>query len=197
MVDPGNYLLFVKGVSGFSTTDKFIIGAIANAGFDAYEANDRANIATKLSGSADIIGNLDNKGDIDYFSYTNGKNQSESRLFFEGKGFHQLQIFSGSKWMNVPSGQVIKLASSPGSQGSFRVLAKSDTTFNSIDNYRMRLTPPSVSINNAKIWSNENLTNLLSAGMVEAHKKLNISGKVVGAEGKPVAGDRVNIRVGQ
>lgn len=90
VVDPGSYLLIVKGVSGFSSSQNFIIGALGHSDYDQFEANDRANIATALTGNTISSGNLDNNGDFDYFAYTFESNQTDSRISFDGKAFHQL-----------------------------------------------------------------------------------------------------------
>ncbi len=62
-------------------------------------ANDRANIATALTGNTISSGNLDNNGDFDYFAYTFESNQTDSRISFDGKAFHQLELFIGRFWL--------------------------------------------------------------------------------------------------
>lgn len=196
VVQPGTYLLIVKGVSGFNSTQNFIVGALGHNDYDEFEANDRANIATPLTGNTISSGNLDNNGDYDYFAYTFEASQTDSRLSFTGEAFHQLELFAGSGWVELPrDGQNINLNGSPGNSAYLRVRATPNTTSNAASNYTVRLANPSKQIINANIWSNENLTNLATANMVEAHNSINLKGTVVDSLGRKLEGDDVVVRV--
>ena len=196
VVDPGTYLLIVKGVSGFSSSQNFIIGALGHSDYDQFEANDRANIATALTGNTISSGNLDNNGDFDYFAYTFESNQTDSRISFDGKAFHQLELFTGSGWSIVPgAGQVFPISGNPGNTAYLRVRTTPSSTSNTTDTYNMRLANPSKKIINTNVWSNENLTNLATFNLAEANNTINFSGTVVDALGRKLEGDTVVVTI--
>jgi hypothetical protein len=151
----GNYIIYVQATSGSSSTP-FVVGALGYSAFDQYEANDAIAYATPATGNSTWVGNTDHAGDIDYYIYTTGSTQTAlaGRIVSSN---HALQVFNGTSWVTVASPTNFSVASS--STYLFRVFNTAATN-NTAVNYTLVLSRPAVSLGNAQVTNDENLTNI-------------------------------------
>ncbi|MBQ4811774.1 carboxypeptidase regulatory-like domain-containing protein [Pseudoalteromonas luteoviolacea] len=186
-VDPGAYILAAESTQ-WAAADNAIMGWFSHPDFDANESNDKLSQATVLSPIATVQGNIDNQNDLDFFTYQTTANQSQVKLNFSASNQFILEIWGGSSWLQAPNNQLVNLNTTGNSTVVLRARANPTSQPPVSAQYAFTLSNPDagVKISNTRVWNNENLTNLLSPSLLEAHNKLGMSGTVVDAAGAAV-----------
>ena len=186
-VNPGIYVIAAQSTQGVSATQA-IMGWFAYTDFDQYESNDKFSQATPLSSLSTINGNIDNPNDIDFFSYQTGAEQQKIKVKFTGSEQFTFELWTGSAWANITSGQVFTIDVVANSSVNFVARATSGNVPEVSAQYSFTIIDPeaATTITNTKDWNDENLTDAVSYRYTEAFSRLSVSGQIVDDNGQGV-----------
>ncbi|MEJ6473694.1 hypothetical protein [Pseudoalteromonas piscicida] len=186
-VDAGVYILAAEAVTGFSE-EQSIMGWFSHTEFDQQESNDKPGQATILPANGTISGNIDNQNDLDYFVYQVGEEQEQITLSFSASEQFILELWNGSGWAKVPNNNIVNINTTKGSNAIFLVRGDSANQPPTAAQYAFTIADANAAtkISTIHTWNNEQLTNLLSASLLEAHQEIGMSATAVNDAGEPV-----------
>ncbi|MGB0893355.1 MAG: carboxypeptidase-like regulatory domain-containing protein [Parashewanella sp.] len=164
--------------------------------FDTFEPNDSGIVSKipKVNVGRQLIGNLDNPADVDYFAFKLKDNETELRLFVKGSAEHQIEFLHAGSWKILPHKQTVKVKGAAGATYFLRALAKPNTKPSALNNYQVSSSYGSIRISSYDLWTTDkNLTDLVDYVDTEAHSNLSAKGKVTDASGNPVIGEEIKV----
>ncbi|MGB0893190.1 MAG: hypothetical protein ACPGUD_02190 [Parashewanella sp.] len=162
--------------------------------FDTFEPNDSGIVSKipKVNVGQQLIGNLDNPADVDYFAYKLKDTEDSLQLYITASKEHQIELLNGGSWVTLPHSNSVTLKGVTGATYYLRVLAKPNTTTSPLKNYQIQSSSGFEKFVEYDVWTTDkNLTDLVHYFHTEAKNNLSAGGKIVDASGRPVIGDKM------
>ncbi|CAM3716766.1 MULTISPECIES: carboxypeptidase-like regulatory domain-containing protein [Pseudoalteromonas] len=195
-VEPGIYILAAESTQGVAT-EQAIMGWFSHPEFDAQEANDKPALATTMSSSMTLQGNIDNQNDLDFFTYQTGAAQSQVKLNFSASEQFILELWTGTAWVKATNNQLLNVNVNPNSSVTLRARGDQNNLPPTAAQYALTVSnvDAATKLTSMNAWNNENLTNLLEPSLLEAHQEIGMSGKVIDDAGNAIPYAQVSLRV--
>ena len=138
----GDYYWYM--VANTANNAQFSFGVAADTNVDAYEPNDTAQTAFVLPDALNqVVGNLDNANDVDYFDFKSVRGQNVALALKEDREGTRnqwiLDRFDGSNWVAVPAGTSVSLSGAAGFTAKVRVRANTAVAQDPTAHYKLTL----------------------------------------------------------